>query len=821
MPTPDITKAIASNDIKNGASLLLVNKTGIETIFDNSKDIEQGLEALANETTNRFDDREYYFSSTSSGVGNSFNQNLNTTDSPSFNKISVSSGIMFNDGSIQITAASGISGPLVIPSANIDLHNGGIQSAQVLQFDNNSKQSVITGPTPAASGDTAQRLIIQGQRAQGNGEGGDVYLWGGDSDVNGGDIKIYAGDADSNESGQGGYINIDAGNGHNQGGQVSISAGNSNLQGGNVNISAGYPSGIVAINADGGGSRWEFKPDGKVFLPMSALDVGGDTIDIKSSNYVELWYHSGPSGTPNNYIENPNNNSDTYLWTEADGTWIANYRDNDGTNPAWVHEWHFGNDGKLTHPDGTTSSGGTIVAPGTYNIQSVDNTLIQTSAAAQAKSWNFDTNGDLTLPQGGTLTETNNTVAIAPPTAAVGQSLVIRPTQATWGMSTSNYIEYGNPITISVTLQNWAYFGTVNYTISGTGVTPQSLGRALTGKLTFVSTSAPDTETITWTIPANSNITEFTLTLTSVDGTRPGPDVADANLYPALYYNFEESNGMPTGQFITVTNNAMVNSEHSHVHLLSGDPATVDLYLGDDDQYVKIQKNGGDVVVGTKSETVVNRLTLITSGTGYAVTPNDVAALGGSGTGMRVNYANNGGSVIVVVINTLGTGYQDGDILTLSGGNGNCTFRYTNHDAIHNNWTFGTNGKLTLPIDGDIVDSNGTSVLGGGSTTVVSSSYSSTINTDAGAGDIFDITLTGNTTLANPTNPVNGKTLRWRITQDSTGSRTVTLGNKFNIPSSATSPLPFSTAANKMDMLAATYHAGRDKWDVVAFVPGY
>jgi hypothetical protein len=109
----------------------------------------------------------------------------------------------------------------------------------------------------------------------------------------------------------------------------------------------------------------------------------------------------------------------------------------------------------------------------------------------------------------------------------------------------------------------------------------------------------------------------------------------------------------------------------------------------------------------------------------------------------------------------------------------------------------------------------------GGSTTVISSSYSSTINTDAATGDIFDITLTGNTTLANPTNPVNGKTLRWRISQDSTGGRTITLGNKFNIPSSASSPLPWSTSPNKMDILAATYHAGRDKWDVIAFVPGY
>jgi len=104
---------------------------------------------------------------------------------------------------------------------------------------------------------------------------------------------------------------------------------------------------------------------------------------------------------------------------------------------------------------------------------------------------------------------------------------------------------------------------------------------------------------------------------------------------------------------------------------------------------------------------------------------------------------------------------------------------------------------------------------------VVNLTYSSTLNTDASTGDIFDVTLTGNTILANPSNPVDGKTIRWRIQQDNNGNRTVTLGNKFVIPSSATSPLPISTAANRTDVLAATYHATRDKWDIIAFVPGY
>jgi hypothetical protein len=60
MSTPDITKAISANDIKNGASLLLVTKTGLETTFDNSKDTEQGLSSLDSFTNNRFDDTSYY-----------------------------------------------------------------------------------------------------------------------------------------------------------------------------------------------------------------------------------------------------------------------------------------------------------------------------------------------------------------------------------------------------------------------------------------------------------------------------------------------------------------------------------------------------------------------------------------------------------------------------------------------------------------------------------------------------------------------------------------------------------------------------------------
>lgn len=112
---------------------------------------------------------------------------------------------------------------------------------------------------------------------------------------------------------------------------------------------------------------------------------------------------------------------------------------------------------------------------------------------------------------------------------------------------------------------------------------------------------------------------------------------------------------------------------------------------------------------------------------------------------------------------------------------------------------------------------------GGGSgplTVIQLGNVSGTINTDASLGDIFDLNLMSSGTLANPSNPTDGQSLRWRITHQA-NSIPVVLGSGFKIPSSATSPLPFSSTSGTMDLLAATYDLDRNKWDIIAFVPGY
>jgi hypothetical protein len=294
-------------------------------------------------------------------------------------------------------------------------------------------------------------------------------------------------------------------------------------------------------------------------------------------------------------ITNPTNISD-------DVSFFANQLDSypvsDGPTAAilvqksgsFQSNWVFDYDGKSYFPSDITIG---------YN--SLGGGL--TSGSLNITKGNINVSGSLYFGSGSVISEASNSISITPTGAGAGQSLVIRPTLSTWATTASAFIVYGEPITVAIISipnrdYNGNYFGTLNYEISGSGVTQQSLGRPLTGS--FVFNPGNSEKSITWTIPANSTISEFTLTIVSLDGTYT--DYESGETDPALYYNFEE-NGLPIDQYITVTNNGIFNSEHSHIHLISGDPSTVDIYLGDDDQYVKIEKNGGDVVIGTNLDT--------------------------------------------------------------------------------------------------------------------------------------------------------------------------------------------------------------------------
>lgn len=78
-----------------------------------------------------------------------------------------------------------------------------------------------------------------------------------------------------------------------------------------------------------------------------------------------------------------------------------------------------------------------------------------------------------------------------------------------------------------------------------------------------------------------------------------------------------------------------------------------------------------------------------------------------------------------------------------------------------------------------------------------------TVNWDAKLGQAAQLTLSGNRTIANPTNLQDASYLTLKLIQDATGSRTVTWGSMFKWAGGATPVL--STAANSYDILSFYY----------------
>jgi len=234
-------------------------------------------------------------------------------------------------------------------SGNVDFvvgsSNARTGTGEVLQFTDETRQSILTGPSPTETNSTAQRLVVAGQDGLDNtsGEGGDIYLWagvGGSGNGSGGDIKVDAGNGggttggggtvkvrggDSQDS-SGGYVRIEGGysaNGY--GGDVRLYGGDSNVEpGGDIEMYAGYSSasvgGNVIIQAGGsstgigGDINLTTYTDGKINLKSD----GG--IAIKDSNNDDLIFFER-TGTGTARIGTPQD--DLSLRSARDITLIA------------------------------------------------------------------------------------------------------------------------------------------------------------------------------------------------------------------------------------------------------------------------------------------------------------------------------------------------------------------------------------------------------------------------------------------------------------------------------------------------------------------
>jgi hypothetical protein len=102
--------------------------------------------------------------------------------------------------------------------------------------------------------------------------------------------------------------------------------------------------------------------------------------------------------------------------------------------------------------------------------------------------------------------------------------------------------------------------------------------------------------------------------------------------------------------------------------------------------------------------------------------------------------------------------------------------------------------------------------VGGALTPAVATlTFGVSIPLDASRGNAFVLTLTASTgTLANPTNPVDGQTIRVRVIQGGAGSFTLAFGTAYDFGSAGQPAL--STAVSAVDILGFEYVASLSKW---------
>jgi hypothetical protein len=106
----------------------------------------------------------------------------------------------------------------------------------------------------------------------------------------------------------------------------------------------------------------------------------------------------------------------------------------------------------------------------------------------------------------------------------------------------------------------------------------------------------------------------------------------------------------------------------------------------------------------------------------------------------------------------------------------------------------------------------GTTITGNAQTTPVAVTFDATAMViDCALSNVFTVTMSGNVTTA-PTfsNLKDGQTINWFITQDGTGTRTMTWPATFKWPGA--SPGVLSTGPNDVDLLVATYRAATGFW---------
>ena len=561
----------------------------------------------------------------------------------------------------------GADGSTIFPTLDVQRGDNpsGTITGQTLLFGDNTQEAIISTPDGNSTYQNSQRLVINpgaGAPTTG-GEGGDIYLWagrGGNASGSGGDIKIRGGQGGANTSGGAGGA----------GGYIRIEAGDA--------ASAGAP-GYVDIN----GGNSSIAQGGYVeILGGQGQTIGGDAnlkggygFDDRGGN-VNIWGGGSGNGQANEGNVNIQTGGNT---------------------------WTFDPSGILT-------------VPGEGIIQSIDDTIILQSVDANSNVYSarLGTNGGLyfattAYPQGW-LDITNNS-GNANITAASGTS----------GAAGKNIY-----ITAGAADQSDFYTtagGNVNL-IGGLGAFNDGGGGGPGGDINITSGLSSDPAGHAGNINISAGTGGWTFDYTGNLTLPEGGIVHETSIpFGGLTGNtiaLKPAGGTNADQQLLVYPTA--GQDFNHLHLTSGNLYNTELFLGDDNFFVKLA-NTGNIVINTNDNagnTYQLNVTpfgeVLTTGDLFLQTPNgvpnnvtditgssgswesnprtDLATTNGTGAGLTVTVTETGGYASAIAIVNPGSGYANGDTITVTSGSSSATFTIS---VSNNQWILDTQGELTLP----------------------------------------------------------------------------------------------------------------------------
>jgi hypothetical protein len=586
----------------------------------------------------------------------------------------------------------------------------GTLTGSTILIGDGTQEAILTTPD-GVDGSDSQRLVINPGAGSEFGEGGDIYLYsgrGGASGGSGGDIKIRGGLGPVD--GYGGYIDIVGGEAAGNG-----VAGYIDIQGGQ---SAGSTGGYVRI-------------------------TGGQGVNGAEANLIGGVGTAGPGGAVN----------------IAGGTSSNGVAEYGNVNiPSGASTWTFNNTGNLVLPgttfavnysDGTPVSlgSGNTISNGTSNVTiptANGNVTVNVGEAV----YNFDSGGNLTLPNGFVVGSNGGAADIA-----TTYDLDITANAISVSAGANITMQTLNPSGIPSGVYNWQGQGGWNQAFYGNLATTGGTGTGLTVDVAAGGSGYISINQITIATPGTGYTAGDVITIDN-ENNLPGTFQITVS---ASGWTFDNTGNLTAPGVITA--NTFVSNAFNVV--TAGNLSITSQYgLG---VTGTILENGGT-------------LELIGNGTGAGTTGcvvvgwNSSYGTAGNVAQMYFNPADSTGNIVVTTGNTAGTSYA---------------------------WTFNKTGTLTAPgnvsavgnITGNYILGNGSQLTGLPATygnanvaTFLAAYGSNTISTSGNvtAGNIIgNINITGNVqgTSSNVTLVAGSYSWTFDNTGNTQGNLSLTGGN--------------------------------------------